>query len=67
MHNGGTSNTDKFPNAAFPGGCADEEWFGINAQILVRDNPTDFFETFTADDLDPRTAFDLMKNIWTGN
>jgi len=62
IHNGGTN-----ANLAFPGGCADEEWFGINSVILKRNSPSDFPFPFVADELDPRDAFERIKNIWTGN
>jgi len=62
VHNGGTE-----PNNSFPGGCADEEWFGINAVDLKRNSPSDFPSPFVPDQLNPRDAFERMKNIWTGN
>jgi hypothetical protein len=42
-----------------------EEWFGING--LDPRIPLVFNSPFTPDTLEPRAAFDRMKNIWTGN
>ncbi len=62
VHDGGVDS-----NGAFPGGCADEEWFGINGVILERNSPSDFPFPFIPDTLEPRAAFDRMKGLWTGN
>ena len=66
---GDISVQDQSPgaNVDFPGGCWDEEAFGINAIVLKRDNASDFFEFFLPDERIPRAQYDRLKQLWTGN
>lgn len=54
-------------NANFPGGCADEEAFGINSIVLKRGSPSDFPSPFVPDERVPRDQFFTLKQLWTGN
>jgi hypothetical protein len=51
-------------NDAFPGGCWDEEGFGINAVVLRRSSPTSFPSPFVPDERVPRAAFQTLKRLW---
>ena len=54
-------------NANFPGGCGDEEAFGINSVVFKR-NPSDPFPfPFIPDDRVQRDQFFTLKKLWTGN
>lgn len=66
----GNKNTqDQSPgvNTNFPGGCTDEEAFGINAIVLKRATPATFPEIFIPEERVPRAQFDRLKQLWTGN
>lgn len=63
----GMHDPGKNINAAFPGGCQDEEWFGINGLDLQRDSPFDFPSPFVPDKLEQRAAFNTLKGLWTSN
>jgi len=54
-------------NTNFPGGCWDEEVFGINAIVLKRATPATFPAVFIPDERVPRAQFDRLKQLWTGN
>ncbi len=54
-------------NANFPGGCWDEEAFGINAIVLKRATPSTFPAVFIPDERIPRAQFDRLKQLWKEN
>lgn len=54
-------------NDAFPGGCWDEEGFGINAVVLKRSSATSFPSPFVPDQRVPRAAFQTLKTLWNPN
>jgi len=54
-------------NANFPGGCWDEEVFGINSIVLKRATPATFPAVFIPDERVPRAQFDRLKQLWTEN
>ncbi len=54
-------------NTNFPGGCWDEEAFGINSIILKRATPGTFPAVFVPDERVPRAQFQRLKQLWTGN
>jgi hypothetical protein len=54
-------------NTNFPGGCWDEEAFGINSIVLKRSSPTDFPFPFVPDERVPRDQFNRFKQLWSGN
>jgi hypothetical protein len=54
-------------NSNFPGGCWDEEAFGINAIVLKRATPDTFPAIFIPEERVPRAQFDRLKQLWTGN
>ena len=54
----------KASNIDFPGGCWDEEGFGIMSVRLNRKSPGDWPYPFVADKRIPREQYHVLKNLW---
>jgi hypothetical protein len=52
-------------NDAFPGGCWDEEGFGINGVVLRRSSASSFPSPFVPDERVPRAAYHTLKRLWS--
>jgi hypothetical protein len=51
-------------NIDFPGGCWDEEGFGIHAVQLKRKSPSEFPAVFIPDERKPRAQYYKLQEIW---